>query len=66
MAVLKSIKNKKFKREWVKNLLYTLKYKTKFYQFNLYQITKLKYQIRKLNFIFKNNIKINLYKIYKI
>lgn len=57
MAVVKSLKNKKHKREWVHNLRYTLNLRHKFYKFNLYKNQKNRYVMHKLNKISRSYIK---------
>jgi len=57
MAVVKSIKNKKFKREWVRNLRHIIRLRNKFFKFNPLKVKKLRYYHTKLHVFSKIEIK---------
>ena len=66
MAVVKSLKNKKHKREWVKNLGLVLKIKHKHYKFNFYKVKKISYIHTKLNKFSRLDIKQKFAVYYQI
>ena len=57
MAVVKSIKNKKSKREWLKNLLFIIHFQTKFFKIFFKKILIFFYNIKKLNIKQQSNKK---------